>query len=212
MSQEPETDSPSDLAPYAPLLQSLGLEEGVPFTRHWSAGVDFLQIIVDHCRQAQPRAILECGSGLTTLALARCCQSSAGGRVVSLEDGSAFADRTRDFIRQYSLQDYATVLHAPLQPVTVDGLDYQWYLRTAIPQGKIDMLVIDGPPAVEHSQARFPALPLLFDRLSDGCTIFLDDAARPGERAIVERWLADFPGLQHDFRATERGCSVLHKT
>jgi hypothetical protein len=71
------------------------------------------------------------------------------------------------------------------------------------------MLVIDGPPGFIQHHSRYPALPLLSERLADGCVIFLDDAARADEQAIVRRWLARFPQLEHHYVASERGCSVL---
>ncbi|MES9855801.1 MAG: hypothetical protein ABW166_04240 [Sedimenticola sp.] len=41
------------------------------------------------------------------------------------------------------------------------------------------MLVIDGPSGFIQKHSRYPALPLLFDKLSNNGMVFLDDAARP---------------------------------
>ena len=46
----------------------------------------------------------------------------------------------------------------------------------------IDLLIIDGPPVKTNQLARYPALPLLFSKLSKECIIILDDAARPSEQ------------------------------
>ncbi|MEN8180625.1 MAG: class I SAM-dependent methyltransferase, partial [Pseudomonadota bacterium] len=59
---------------YESLQAQLNLNEGIPYTPNWTAGADFLQIIVDDCLQAKPSLVLECSSGLTSLMLARCCQ------------------------------------------------------------------------------------------------------------------------------------------
>ena len=37
-------------------------------------------------------------------------------------------------------------------------------------------------------RSRYPALPALEPRLAPGAIVVLDDATRPGEREILERW------------------------
>jgi predicted O-methyltransferase YrrM len=197
------------LEAYTSLRDRLGLRQGLPYTRHWSAAPDFLQAIVEHALEARPSTILECSSGLTTLMLARCCQLNGRGRVISLENGEEFAVKTRSTLERYDLQDYAEVRHAPLEPLTLGGQEFSWYGRDRLPPGPIDMLVIDGPPGYLHPLARYPALPLLHERLADGCVLFLDDAARPDEGEIVRQWLSAYPDSRHDYLETERGCSVL---
>ncbi|MDH5711928.1 MAG: class I SAM-dependent methyltransferase, partial [Gammaproteobacteria bacterium] len=79
----------------------------------------------------------------------------------------------------------------------------------SLPDVPIDILVIDGPPGFLQKNSRYPSLPLLFDRLSESCSVFLDDAARDDERELVAQWLIEYPGLQHAYHDFERGCSVL---
>jgi hypothetical protein len=71
------------------------------------------------------------------------------------------------------------------------------------------MLVIDGPSGFIQKNSRYPALPLLYSRLSDGCRVFLDDAARPEEQEIVSLWQTRFPNLEVETVAASRGCAVL---
>ena len=194
---------------YEFLQERLNLRQGLPYTPKWSAGPDFLRIIVDHCLEAKPATILECGSGMTTLMLARCCQLDARGRVYSLEDGGEYAERTRGYLDRYGLGEYASVIHAPLEKMSVGEVEYLWYGMNKIPDWGIEMLVIDGPSGFIQSHSRYPALPLLFSRLSDRCVVFLDDAARADEKEIVESWKAAYPQIEHDYIETQRGCSVL---
>jgi predicted O-methyltransferase YrrM len=191
------------------LQTQLSLNEGIPYTRNWSAAADFLQLIVDYCLQTKPALILECSSGLTTLMLARCCQINGQGRVVSLEDGAEFAANIRRYLDQYGLGQYAMVIHAPLQRVTLDDLEYAWYATDAIPDGIIEMLVIDGPSSFIQKKSRYPALPLLHSKLAQGCRVFLDDAARPDEQDTVALWHEKYPDLALEFIETERGCATL---
>ncbi|PVV10774.1 MAG: hypothetical protein B6D77_07755 [gamma proteobacterium symbiont of Ctena orbiculata] len=200
------TDDPQQ---YHALQIQLDLHQGIPFTPNWTAESDFLQIIVDACLKATPKLILECSSGLTTLMLARCCQINGAGHVISLEDGQQYAGHTRSYIDRYDLGDYASVVHTPLQDTLVDGAVYAWYSPDAIPESGIDMLVVDGPSGFIQKRSRYPVLPVCRTRLAKSCEIYLDDAAREDEQAIVDMWQARFPELKHEFRNTIRGCSIL---
>jgi predicted O-methyltransferase YrrM len=200
------------IAAYQPLCERLGLDpDALPYTPNWSAAPDFLELIVDHVLARKPAVIVECGSGMTTLMLARCCALNGGGHVYSLENGADYAANTRAAIARHGLAQHSTVIHAPLRPYTLDGREYQWYDVGQLTIGAIDMLVIDGPPGFIQKHSRYPALPLLRDRLADDCAIFMDDAARPDEQEIVEMWLVAVPPPAHEYIHTERGCSVLRQ-
>ena len=197
------------LEAYLSLRDRLGLHQGLPYTHQWSAAPDFLKLIVDHALAAKPRTIVECSSGLTTLVLARCCEINGEGEVFSLENGAEFAAKSRGEVERYGLGARSTVIDAPLKPVTVDGVEYQWYDFAQLPDRSIDMLVVDGPPGFIQHHSRYPALPLLFDKLADGCVVFLDDAGRPDEVELVEMWRGRLPGIEHEFVKTERGGAIL---
>ena len=199
----------SQLESYKPLRQQLDLLDSFPYSKDWSAAADFLQLIADHCLTHKPSTVFECSSGLTTLVLARCCQMNGRGRVFSLENGEEYAINTRQHLAGYGLDAFASVIHAPLVDTHLKEGDFSWYATSGIPDNKIDMLVIDGPPGFIQKNSRFPALPLLFDRLSDNCTVFLDDAARDDEKEIVSLWQEAYPVSRCDYLELERGCAVL---
>ena len=194
---------------YHPILEDLKLGYRLPYTKDWSAAADFLQLIADHCLEQQPETILECSSGLTSLVLARCCQINNRGKVFSLENGEEYAVNTQKHITDYQLDDYASIIHAPLDNISIDGTEFAWYSPGKIPDCKIDMLVIDGPPGFLQKNSRYPALPLLFDRMSEECVVFLDDAARDDEKEIINLWRENFPVSDYHYIETERGCAVL---
>ncbi|MCU0841199.1 MAG: class I SAM-dependent methyltransferase [Thiobacillaceae bacterium] len=207
--QPAQPEHAAGTAPYQTLAERLDLRRGLPWTANWTAAADFLALIVDHALAARPATIVECGSGLSTLMLARCCALNGAGQVHSLESGASFAAETRAELARYGLDGLATVLDAPLVTRTLQGRRHAWYDLNDLPLRPIDMLVVDGPPGFLQPLARYPALPLLRERLAPGCVIFLDDAARPDERQIVALWRAEFPDLGHEYLATERGCSIL---
>jgi hypothetical protein len=192
------------------LYAELDLKASLPPTRGWAASPDFLLEVARHARSTKPAWVVECSSGTSTLVLARCLQLNGTGKVLSLEHSPQYAEQTRQQLRQHGLQDWAQVLDAPLLPHTLAGESWPWYDISKLPADRqIDMLVIDGPPQATRKQARYPAGPLLFPLLSAHGAVFLDDAARGDELAILPRWQQEFPALQHSSRPCEKGCAVL---
>ncbi|MDH5389175.1 MAG: class I SAM-dependent methyltransferase [Gammaproteobacteria bacterium] len=194
--------------PYHEIQAKLRLAQPLPHTADWSAAPDFIGLIIEHTLQVKPGIIVECSSGLTTLVLARCCQINGRGRVISLENGEEYAEKTRQQLKEFGLEEYAQVLFSPLQKVNLDR-DYDWYSLEALPEVSIDMLVIDGPPGFIQKNSRYPALPLLFDKFSEQAKVFLDDAGREDEKELVAQWQAEYSCVELEYLEFERGCSVL---
>lgn len=194
-------------ASYLPLVEHLSLTAGIPYVENWSACADFLGLIAQNILTEKPANILECGSGMTTLVMARACQMNSRGHVFSLENGEEYAQKSRDVLAAYGLSAYATVIHAPLVNYSVNEKDYQWYSLDECSVQDIDMFVIDGPPGFIQKHSRYPALPLLFNKLSDGCQVFLDDAGRQEELEIVQLWQQQLPGCDFGYIELERGCN-----
>jgi predicted O-methyltransferase YrrM len=192
------------------LYLELGLERSLPSTRGFAASPDFLLALIRHARQVRPACYVECGSGVSTIVLARCAALNATGHVYALEHDEGFAERTRQELDHHGLSELATVLHAPLEP-TDDGGAPMWYADRLPHDLEIDVLVVDGPPEAVGPTARYPAGPRLFAQLRAGAKVFLDDANRDGERAVIQRWAREFPELVIERRDLERGCAVLTK-
>ena len=88
-----------------------------------------------------------------------------------------------------------------------------WYDLDALEDvTSIDMVIVDGPPGNIQRLARYPALPLLADRLSDKAVVVLDDCFRHAEKEIVARWLRDYPGFTDQTIGTEKGTVILRKS
>lgn len=194
------------------LGEALGLTKGLPYARYWSAGPDFLALLIEHQRREKPAVIAECGSGLSTLFLARGCALLGRGRVWSLEHEPNCAALTREALARYGLERVAYVLNAPLRRYRLGAEGYDWYDLSGLPARAIELLVVDGPPGRLGPLARYPALPLLHGRLASGCALFLDDADRPDEQATVARWRAEFPDFGLERVPTERGCAILRRS
>ena len=136
-------------------------------------------------------------------------QMNNAGHVYSLEHDAHYAAQTRLLLERHGLSEWATVLDAPLTQRQIDGVNWLWYATDALPPLAFDMLAIDGPPQATGNMARYPAGPLLFPLLGPGAAVFMDDADRPDERAMLARWKVEFPDFVQSSRQCEKGCAVL---
>lgn len=141
-----------------------------------------------------PKLLLELGSGTSTVWLGYALERT-GGKVVSVEHDQAFADVTSWNLERHRLTETVDLRVAPLTPWDGEG-STDWYDGRAF-EGleQIDLLLVDGPPAGTGAEARYPAVPVLLDRLAPGGLVVLDDSDRPDERHIIERWLGANPRL-----------------
>jgi hypothetical protein len=139
------------------------------------------------------RRLIECGSGLSTIVLARELARGGDGRLWSLEHDPEWARRTRERLAAEGLGHWATVIEAPLAEHPLAPPGCRWYDRRTLaelPDGGVELLLVDGPPAGApgEERSRYPALPELAPRLAAGALVVLDDAGRPGETWAVDRW------------------------
>ena len=196
---------------YQSLEKMLGFEKALPVTEYWSAAPDFLKTISDYCLEKKPQVIVECSSGASSLVLSQCCKLNKIGHVYSLENGEEFVSQTSQQLDDFLLSEYCDVIHAQLQDVQLNSSSFQWYALNNLPEIEIDMLVIDGPPGFLQKHSRYPALPMLNERLGEHCAVFLDDAARDDEQELVRRWLKMYPEFQAEYIENERGCFILKR-
>ncbi len=199
------------MSTYQNLEKTLGFEKKLPVTKDWSAAADFLKLISDFCLENKPDIIVECSSGTSSIVLSRCCQLNQYGHVYSLENGETYVTKSQQQIAGFLLSDYSDVIHASLHEVTLSDEIFQWYDLDGLPEINIDLLVIDGPPGFLQKHSRYPALPLLYKRLSKHCVVFLDDAAREDEQELVKRWLKAYPEFKAEYIENERGCFILKR-
>ena len=90
------------------------------------------------------------------------------------------------------------MLDAAIAEVAVNNETRRWYDVSVLDgiEGTVDLLIVDGPPHKLQRLARYPALPLLIDRLAADAVVLVDDANRRDEREMVRRWQSEFPGFK----------------
>ena len=157
-------------------------------------------------------SVLECGSGLSTMVIARLLRERGSGRVIALEHDRRVAGYVSAAIEREGLGEQAAVIEAPLGPHGLAEPGCEWYAPSALEPlpSEIDLLLVDGPPAGEAGleRSRYPALPVLGGRLAPSALIVLDDATRAGEAWVQERWEREH-GVRFARRLGERiavGC------
>jgi predicted O-methyltransferase YrrM len=185
----------------------------MPATRGYPASPDLLLLLVDLVRQTRPSLVLECGSGTSTLWFARALRHfGIEGRVVALEHEKEYAEQTRRYLEDHELGDLAEVREAPLETFLIGDSEWRWYAARAWTDlDDVGLLFVDGPPANTAEKARFPALPLLADRLAQTAIIVADDVVREDEREIVDEWLTAYPEFTAEKVRLEAGGAVLRR-
>jgi predicted O-methyltransferase YrrM len=130
----------------------------------------------------------------------------------SLEHDKKFAEITTNTLREHGLGDMATVIYAPLTETTLDGKNWLWYETKNLNKiGPIDLCIIDGPPKKTQKMARYPAMPLLANKLGPDAIIVLDDGSRKDVRDSVKEWLKKYRNFLYDWTNTEKGLITLRK-
>ncbi len=182
-------------------------------TGPWIASPELLHDLVLTIFETRPRRIVELGSGLSTVVCAYALQKvDPEGRMISLDHDEHFAESTRRQLRMHGLEDIVQVIHAPLRDTITDLGTQPWYtVPEAAVREPIDLLIVDGPPGGRLRLARYPAFPVLRDRLSTRAVVVVDDARRPDEQEIVQRWCRLEPELTVEQRASEKGTAILRR-
>lgn len=159
----------------------------------WTLGPRTLNFLQDQIARLRPQAVIELGSGISTICLARYMKDIHGSTdrslVISIEQSEQHAMETSDTLKRLGLDDSVRVINRPLIQQTVNGRSEHCYdlsgLDSVLGDVQPELIVIDGPAG--PGTIRTATLPLLmrFVRKAD---FVLDDAMREEELAIASRW------------------------
>ena len=194
----------SELNPIAPL----------PLNASWALSPDLLEVLVSMLKVNRPRNIVECGSGLSSIICGYMTKRNGTGHVFSLEHHKLFYETTKNNIKQHGLEEYVTLIYAPLIRIMINGKEWLWYdlLEVEKDIDRINFLIIDGPPGNTQRNARYPAIPVLIDYFSEDISIIIDDSKRKEDRESIDRWLLEYPIFTSKLIDTEKGSCILTKT
>ncbi len=194
----------------AVFLTQIGLRFPV-FFGGWSIDTFLGKFLVQHLVEFRPTTILELGSGSSTTLIARTLQSMGinDNTHIAVDHESKYLGISRDYARLNGVEDRVIWLACPLQHY--QELDKLWYggIVEKLAGKKIDLLIIDGPPAPLQPMSRYPALPLLLPFMSEHCTVVLDDAIRDEEQEIARRWIHENPEFSLTLSLDGHGLAIL---
>lgn len=185
----------------------------------WAISPDLGLLMVDLVENGSYQGILEFGSGTSTMLMATANRNGARGQQpipqLAFEHLTDFHEQTCQLLRANGLEGIATVVQAPLAPIELDGVTYNYYDCQATLSGfagKLELhsarqrvlVLVDGPPGATNPQARYPALHFLLKHLGGvGLDLLMDDMNREDEKKIIARWKAEL---------TKQGRTYLEKS
>jgi predicted O-methyltransferase YrrM len=188
---------------YSQLLRLLDLSAPIPSTRSWAASPDVLLTLLDLAKSSKPARVLDLGSGMSTLVLAK---SAPQAEIISIDNSDEYAGKTRKLLAAHGVTN-VDVRVAALTP-HASGVD--WYdLAQLSDISNIDFLFVDGPPGSKNPKARHPAILECISKLNPRAVIVIDDAGREGEKEMAHEFAKLLPSHSLEFLSHEKGTAVL---
>jgi predicted O-methyltransferase YrrM len=180
----------------------------MPSSGRWAMDPTRLLEVLFLIGRKLPKVVLELGSGTSSIWIAYALEKD-GGRLISVDHKTEFADRTKSLLHLHDVSHLAEVRLAELRQLNIKSEEFPWYDVDAFRDiNEIDLLLVDGPPGSLGEMARCPALHVLESRLAPNAVVILDDADRPDEQGIVRRWITEVAGLRKE-REIFSGLTVL---
>lgn len=163
------------------------------------ASADLLQCLWQLIHEERPNHVLELGSGLSTVVMAYALEACGNGTVTSLDDSAGYAERTRRYLREHSLEAHAKVITTRFERLRIDcGVPFWYALPDLRAEPPIGLLFVDGPMSHFHPRIRYPALPVLHECFADNALVVVDDCHKTEGSYLVREWLEGFPALRID--------------
>ena len=188
---------------YSQLIHFLKLSAPIPSTRSWAASPDVLLTLFDIAQRTAPNVVLDLGSGMSTLVLAK---SAPQAKIISVDNSEEYAEKTRKLLAAHNI----TNVEVRLALLTSHHSGVEWYDTSVLSDiSQIDLLFIDGPPGSKNDQARMPAVVECAKKLSAKAVVVIDDAARVGERAMAEKFAEALPNHTLEFLPHEKGTALI---
>ena len=140
--------------------------------------------------------IVECGGGVSTIYVGSLLRQidRIDAHLYTIEHDEEWIEILEEMIKDHRIDEWVTVVHAPLSHTPISWSGERWYdtsvLESMLRDIRIDLLLVDGPPAHEEEikYARYPAVPFFEETLADSYSIIIDDINRSSEYNITRKW------------------------
>ncbi len=198
------------------LQRQLAIKGPLPPLRGWATSPDVLLRLHAHIIAIRPRVIVEIGSGASTLVIADALRQNGVGKLISIEHSDHYGAQTLGMLHAESLEGWVDLRIGELEAWEGEHLNPEdaekpslWY-PVSLLEGveNVDLLWVDGPPGATCLFSRYPALPVLADKLSPKAEVWMDDTIRQEEKYICERWASDH-GFELEYLTLEKGLGRL---
>lgn len=180
-----------------PLLEMLAWPKGVlSLNADWRTSRQVLRQLAERIVRRPPALVLECGTGIGTLVIARMLQrqgqGQGPGRLISIDCDPAAIEDARAAATGLGLEEQITWVEAPLEAYRNVGYWYDLWHIARLPRGA-DLLFIAGPPHYAGKNPVYPASKELFPLLADDADVLLDKSTRAKEGRALKRWAREAP-------------------
>ena len=175
--------------------------------RGWAMSPDAMAWILADFQQRDQPMVVEFGAGQSTVILAAAIKHR-GGLLYSVEHDEAYMNHIRKQLDACGLDAFVRFILAPLSESPCDPV-IRSYDPQFLPEVKVDLALVDGPPITNGPLARLLPLRWCLNHLSSDGAIFLDDSSRNAEQACLATVRNEFPSLVTDDHFTEKGLVEL---
>jgi hypothetical protein len=141
------------------------------------------------------RTIIEFGSEISTILIARLIKKNKlNPTLLSIKNGLNWVKTLTGILQTEQMDDVVNVQCAPLKSSKRALDNSKWcdfkILKALVKRRKFDRVIIVGPAAWEpgRGNSRYPAVPFIANKLDGSFSIYLDDAVRHDERAVIKMW------------------------
>ena len=151
----------------------------------------------------QRKMVLEFGSGLSTVLMARLIKkNNLDVKIVTVEHNKEWSKIIEGYLTNEDLTQYVKIIQADLKEMETPLGKVNWYDYATVLKGvqdqKFDLITVDGPPANGRKirYSRYPAFINMTDFFKEDFCLILDDANRKGEQKIIQSFKKIRPDLQ----------------
>ena len=196
------------LESYAEIQAYLSTGQRMPPMHGWPISPDFAVLLVQIVESQDFDAVIEFGSGSSTLLIARALANRARRRAeprktrhLAFEHLKEYVSSTQDLLDRAELENQVELIFAPLAPFnSMDGNIYSYYAcDSSLNELAMEMssraetnflVVVDGPPGPTGPFARCPAAEVVLRAFhSTAGALLLDDYGRADEKEVARRWM-----------------------
>lgn len=160
----------------------------LPFT-DWAAGPEYYAHICNDILINRKRSIVEVGTGISTILLARLIKkNNINAKIMSIDHNAEWQSVVEKNLEADGIRDVVEFICSPVVQIN----NHFWYDTSRMNFAKdffVDTLIVDGPIGGMAPRARYGAVPYFQKFLSQNCyTIYLHDTDREDELNISSEW------------------------